>query len=375
MPHNLYLHSGLVLSRKINRASPHQVHDAIWYARIESAVALLFSFFINLAVVAVNASKFFAPSCAEAEKGPYACLSESAFLQGGDNGTNPGGGHGDACVVDATQEAGLCGEIGLTTEGYALSSALGPAALYIWALGLFAAGQAATMVCTYAGQIIMGGCLELKIAPWKRVAFTRVFALGPALIVSASTVSHPVLFNNINEYLNILQSVQLPFAMLPVLHFTASKPILGRFRSNTAMMCLSVALALLVIIINVVLVVQFLDGVPVGVVVIACLYAVFYAAVCIRMIIDDLRALAALLVSLCICKPAKREEMQEVRMPAGLVEGSDGIALSDVSDGRLTEGSSGSGDGAAVSPTKSSIVLPSVEDGLSVHPKTLASDI
>jgi natural resistance-associated macrophage protein len=58
-----------------------------------------------------------------------------------------------------------CGELGLKSEGFALEQALGPSALYIWALGLFAAGQAATMVCTYAGQIIMGGCLELHIAP------------------------------------------------------------------------------------------------------------------------------------------------------------------------------------------------------------------
>ena len=111
-------------------------------------------------------------------------------------------------------------------------------------------------------------------------------------------------------------------------------------------------------------------------VVVACLYAVFYATVCIRMVIDDLRALAALLVRLCTCKPAKREEMEEVHMPAGLVEGSHGIALSShVSDGRLAEGSSGSGGSAVASPTKSSIVLPTVEDGLSVHPKTLATDI
>ena len=64
MPHNLYLHSGLVLSRNINRASPHRVNDAIQYARIESASALLFSFFINLAVVASNANEFFAQPCA-----------------------------------------------------------------------------------------------------------------------------------------------------------------------------------------------------------------------------------------------------------------------------------------------------------------------
>ena len=68
----------------------------------------------------------------------------------------------------------------------------------------------------------MGGCLQIKLEPWKRVALTRAFALGPALLVAASASSNQKLFNNINEYLNILQSVQLPFAVLPTLHFAAS---------------------------------------------------------------------------------------------------------------------------------------------------------
>ena len=225
MPHNLYLHSGLVLSRKVNRASPHRVHDAIWYARIEAAVALLFSFFINLAVVATNADKFFAPACAEAAAGPYACIDAEAYAMGLGGGSAASGaappavalsGRGAPCVVNrssALPSHGVCAELGLTTEGYALSAALvshlraaermrattqpsstpttawlrlslrppsrvpprvhprmraqGPGALYVWAFGLFAAGQAATMVCTYAGQIIMGGCLELHLGAHK----------------------------------------------------------------------------------------------------------------------------------------------------------------------------------------------------------------
>merc|ERR1719437_120993 len=65
MPHNLYLHSGLVLSRKINRNSPKKVHEATWYNFLESALALLASFFINLAIVATNAGNFYNPTCAE----------------------------------------------------------------------------------------------------------------------------------------------------------------------------------------------------------------------------------------------------------------------------------------------------------------------
>merc|ERR1712176_1442345 len=64
MPHNLYLHSGLVLSRRINRASPNRVYEAINYNMIESAIALLFSFFLNLAIVATNANSFYSSTCA-----------------------------------------------------------------------------------------------------------------------------------------------------------------------------------------------------------------------------------------------------------------------------------------------------------------------
>lgn len=301
MPHNLYLHSGLVLSRKINRASPHRVNDAIQYARIESAVALLFSFFINLAVVAVNADKFYSPVCAEASAGPFACLHPSALGENQSALVLPGiGGEGAPCFVDRTQSSGVCAELGLQSEGYALRRALGPASLYIWALGLFAAGQAATMVCTYAGQIIMGGCLDVQLAPWKRVAFTRIFALGPALAVAASTYSNQKLFNNINEYLNVLQSVQLPFAMLPVLHFTASKKLLGGFRSGTCFMVISVLLAALVIAVNVVLVIQFVGDFPTAGIVGVGIYAIAYAFVCLRMVYDDIRNIALL----CIGQPA-----------------------------------------------------------------------
>jgi NRAMP (natural resistance-associated macrophage protein)-like metal ion transporter len=87
MPHNLYLHSGLVLSRKVKRQSPHKVYDAIWYARIESAGALLFAFFINAAVVATNSATFFSESCTNLTGGPYACMDPVAFNRSGNHAT------------------------------------------------------------------------------------------------------------------------------------------------------------------------------------------------------------------------------------------------------------------------------------------------
>ena len=333
MPHNLYLHSGLVLSRKINRKSPHRVYDAIWYARIEAAGALLFSFFINLAVVSVNADKFFAIKCAVAPDGPYACMDEYSYIAGGGtNVTTPGSVEGQACYVNRTNTAGVCGELGLKSEGYALSAALGSSAIYFWALGLFAAGQAATMVCTYAGQIIMGGCLEIQLAPWKRVAFTRIFALGPALAVAASTYQDQRLFNNINEYLNVLQSVQLPFAMLPVLHFANSRRHMHQFRSGSVAIGMSFCLAVLVISINVLLIIQFIEQInSVGFTVAVLLYGCFYGAVCMRIVINDLKDLGVWFY----CLVTGQKDVRPVMNTIDTVEGPGHVRLSETACGEL----------------------------------------
>lgn len=202
MPHNLYLHSGLVLSRKVTRSSPHRVHEAVQYARIEMAVALLVAFAINLSVCATNSSSFFSVECAEADDGPFACLSHAAYklVNGEHPKPRPLEGLGAACTVtsslgSAHKLAGHCGEIGLENAGLALADTLGGNALTVWALGMLAAGQASTMVCTYAGQIIMGGLLAIELPPWKRVALTRVIAIGPSLAVALYATSTPGALN------------------------------------------------------------------------------------------------------------------------------------------------------------------------------------
>jgi natural resistance-associated macrophage protein len=158
----------------------------------------------------------------------------------------------------------------------------------MWAVGLLASGQSATMVCTYAGQIIMGGMLELKLEPWVRVSVTRVVALVPALAVALGTYGNAALFNTINEYLNILQSVQLPFAMLPVLHFSAQYNLMGRFTSGPCWFATTTLMAILVIVINVYLIILFVDDYPVWAIVLVCIYGVIYFYWCYRMVMSDL---------------------------------------------------------------------------------------
>lgn len=276
MPHNLYLHSGLVLSRRVDRSSARKVHEATWYNFLESALALLCSFFINLAIVATNAGQFFDSSCAVQDGGPYACISNSAV---GDADT-----FGSCPLPYSPNTLGSCAQIGLENEGSALKHGIGNFALYVWAFGLLAAGQAATMTCTYAGQIIMGGCLEIQLAPWKRVAFTRAIALGPSIAVAASTVGNSSLFSDINEWLNVLQSVQLPFAMLPLMHLCSKERIMSRFRSSNIVIFINMILAGIVFVGNAVLIVQFCEGFPINGIIAVCVYACFYLALCGRML-------------------------------------------------------------------------------------------
>ena len=155
MPHNLYLHSSLVLSRKISRDKPHRVHDAIWYSRLESAGALFVTFVVNLALVATNATHFYNKKCAElGDAGaPYACLADAVYVDSGDAAHGSGGAPCYTPASNGTVADGRCGPIGLQSEGAGLSSTLGSSSKYIWAVGLLAAGQASTMTCTYAGQV------------------------------------------------------------------------------------------------------------------------------------------------------------------------------------------------------------------------------
>jgi len=140
------------------------------------------------------------------------------------------------------------------------------------------------MTCTYAGQIIMGGCLEIQLAPWKRVAVTRAAALGPSILVAAMTVGNDTLFNNINEYLNVLQSLQLPFAMLPLLNFTSKTAVMGRHRSSGVALTINFLLAAIVLSVNALLVVQFAEDFSVAGQVAVSIYAVLYVAICIRLL-------------------------------------------------------------------------------------------
>ncbi|KAF5451283.1 hypothetical protein F2P56_026400, partial [Juglans regia] len=200
MPHNVFLHSALVQSREIDHSKKGQVQEAIKYYSIESTVALVVSFIINLFVTTVFAQGFYGTEIAD--------------------------------------------RIGLLNAGRYLQEKYGGGLfpiLYIWAIGLLAAGQSSTITGTYAGQFIMGGFLNLRLKKWMRALITRSFAIIPTIIVALVFDTSEGTLDVLNEWLNVLQSVQIPFALIPLLCLVSREQIMGTFKIGSVLKLLSLA--------------------------------------------------------------------------------------------------------------------------------------
>jgi manganese transport protein len=183
MPHNLYLHSSLVQSRKFER-TPSDIKKAIRYNTIDSAIALNLALFVNAAILILAASAFF-------KNGQYEVTE----------------------IKDAHQ---LLAPM--------LGNTLAP---ILFALALIAAGQSSTVTGTLAGQVVMEGYLNLRLQPWIRRLLTRMIAIIPAFITIL------VFGENSTGKLLILSqvilSLQLGFAVIPLIHFVSNKSKMGQF--------------------------------------------------------------------------------------------------------------------------------------------------
>lgn len=188
-PHNIYLHSALVQSRKVDKKKIGQVQEAINYYSIESSVALVVSFMINLFVMTVFAKGFY--------------------------GTNK------------------ANSVGLENAGRYLEEKYGGGLLpilYIWGIGLLAAGQSSTITGTYAGQFIMGGFLNIQLNEWLRAVITRSFAIVPTIILAILFDTSDGAMDVMNEWLNVLQSIQIPFSLIPLFTMVSREDIMGIFK-------------------------------------------------------------------------------------------------------------------------------------------------
>uniref|UniRef100_A0A4W4G7M1 Solute carrier family 11 member 2 n=1 Tax=Electrophorus electricus TaxID=8005 RepID=A0A4W4G7M1_ELEEL len=209
MPHNIYLHSALVKSRDIDRHNKKEVKEANKYFFIESSVALFVSFLINVFVVAVFAEAFYGKTNMEVNQ---QC-------------NKTGSAHTDLFPLNNETL-----QVDIYKGGVVLGCFFGPAALYIWAIGILAAGQSSTMTGTYSGQFVMEGFLNLRWSRFARVLLTRSIAIFPTLLVAVfQDVQH---LTGMNDFLNVLQSMQLPFALIPILTFTSLASIMNDFANG-----------------------------------------------------------------------------------------------------------------------------------------------
>ena len=204
MPHNLYLHSSIVQTRKYER-TPEGKREAIKFATIDSTVALMFALFINAAILIVSAATFF------------------------------GKGHDVAEIQDAHK---------------LLSPVLGVSvASTLFAVALLASGQNSTLTGTLAGQIVMEGFLNIRLRPWLRRLITRLIAIIPAVIVTALYGESKT--TDLLVLSQVILSLQLPFAVVPLILFTSDRKKMGEFASPAWIKVLAWVTAAIIIVLNV----------------------------------------------------------------------------------------------------------------------------
>lgn len=238
MPHNIYLHSALVKSRDVDRRKPKEIKEANFYFFVESALALFVSFIINVFVVSVFAETFYGKTLGTLNSTASAFYEDVLYseppyaifpLNGSDRNSTD-------VPVD------------IFKAGVFLGAEFGLPAYYIWAIGIFAAGQSSTMTGTYSGQFVMEGFLNLQWSRFARVVLTRSLAIVPTFAIAFySDISS---LTNMNDLLNILQSVLLPFAIIPILQFCAMPSIMGDFATGKFWTIFGPFIALMVIGIN-----------------------------------------------------------------------------------------------------------------------------
>jgi len=204
MPHNLYLHSSIVQTRKYEQTSEGK-REAIKFATIDSTVALMFALFINAAILVVAAATF--------------------------HGTE----HKVAEIQDAHQL--LSPVLGVTV------------ASTLFAVALLASGQNSTLTGTLAGQIVMEGFLNIRLRPWLRRLITRLIAIIPAVIVTA--ISGESGTARLLVLSQVVLSLQLSFAVIPLVVFTSSRQKMGEFVNAAWVKLLAWSVAIIIAVLNV----------------------------------------------------------------------------------------------------------------------------
>lgn len=198
-PYNLFLHSALVISRKVP-PTVSGVNSVCRYFLIETVIALLMAFFINVAVTSLSGAVCSSPNL-------------------------------------STEDLVNCKNLDLKTSSFLLKHVLGNWSSKVYAIALLASGQSASITGTYAGQYIMQGFLNMKMQTWLRNFISRSIAIVPSLLVSiiygSSGAAKLIIISS------IILSFQLPFTLIPLLKFTSSKIKMGPHKNSIGIMVVS----------------------------------------------------------------------------------------------------------------------------------------
>ena len=202
MPHNLYLHSALVQSRKLQKDEA-SVRSAIRFNVIDSITALSVAFLVNAAILVLAALVFYGRTNVQVAGGRIITFSPTS----------------DWIRIAYLTLAPLLGT--------ALASTL-------FVVALLASGQSSTITGTLAGQVVMEGFMHWRIQPWLRRLITRALAIIPAVVIIGLRGDASV--NDLLTLSQVVLALQLPFAMFPLLHFTSSGAKMGRWKNGWLLM-------------------------------------------------------------------------------------------------------------------------------------------
>lgn len=217
MPHNLYLHSSIVQSRKYDREDKKELKEAIRFARIDSNLQLTVAFVINCLLLILGASLFF--------------------------------GHGDSLNTLGSLYRAL-------SDSSIVGSIASPVLSVLFAVALLASGQNSTITGTLSGQIVMEGFIKLSMPVWARRLLTRVLAVTPVIISIILFGDTEEVVEKLLIYTQVFLSLALPVSVIPLTLFTSSKKMMGEFVNQKWLTYLAWAISIALIILNINLVIS-----------------------------------------------------------------------------------------------------------------------
>lgn len=217
MPHNLYLHSSISQTRKVDYSSQSSIKQAVRFMTWDSNIQLTVAFVVNSLLLILGASLFYGHA-----------NDINAFSQ----------------MYDALQDSNIAGAV----ASAALST--------LFAIALLASGQNSTITGTLTGQIIMEGFLKLRLPQWLIRLVTRLVALTPVLIIALLYGSQESVLDQLIVYSQVFLSLALPFSIFPLVYFTSNRKIMGDFVNSKWNSILGYLVAIILTVLNLKLIID-----------------------------------------------------------------------------------------------------------------------